>query len=234
MITVERWENDVIRAVSFRDGSSNVPIGSFYSFHMNGNPREYSIRNHNGVRIKETFRWHQNGYIRIHAVYDSPGRIKWYKEFNTEGTLIRHHRYENNQMHGEQYYNVNGKELTEHWYKGVRGISPELMANPHMITKEVVLGEDNLEVRHIYLEAIGVDNYLNFFDYEVIDIDSNLNDFLYEVDLGNNKVNMVKFICPSTKKVHFHFVPLDLRTVGSVKCWMFGIEGTTFTPISEG
>lgn len=226
---IDKWENGQIRTVA---SSESPPYkGAFYTFRPNGKPIEYSLFDINGVFAGERIIFHPNGKIRFYEKYNIPHQEMI--EYNEFGKKIRHLRLLNSRRHGYQYYNVNGKEVTEYYYKGVIGLLPELVENPNLITKELVIAERNTEVRRAYLDLIGTENFLNFFDYEVLDIDIYRNDILYRINLGEDKMHMVKFLCPSTGDIYFHFAPNDLMTLGKVKCWMFGIDGDIFEPIAE-
>ena len=231
----ERWENGNIRFIYSNyvaKKSLDLPQGSYYSFYSNGNPMSYRVTDSMNRIVGTSYMFHKNGMVKtcVKRNKDTPNE---HLEFNSKGKLIRHLKFLNGRHHGEQYYCVDGKEVTDYYYKGVLGIDPNIAEHPELITKELVIGETNAEVRRVYLDLIGVENFLTFFDYAVLDIDVNRNDILYQIDVGDFKIHMVKFICPSTDDVYFHFVPPDCHSIGRAKCWMFGIEGEVFEPVAE-
>lgn len=232
MLQVRFHSNKKLREVGSYRGE--IPCGSHYTFDYKGRPHTHTLYDNEGNRIYVIYILPINalGYYRKFSHNNNGGSLD--ETFDYKGKLLHRKEYDRaGRKHGLFIWTIKGKEVRENYYEDVPIEDPLYIEHPELITKELIFRTKNVDTRAVYVRLLGPERLLEKLEYEVLDIDVERNDILYRINLGDVKLNMVKFLCPSTGHVHFHFVPGSLETVDLAKCWMFGIEPQKFNPIKE-
>ncbi len=122
------------------------------------------------------------------------------------------------------------------WH-GVR-VPGWIITEPEKITKDIMLKEENQELRRIMMEIYGMDRYLADEDFEVIHKDKRgtLVEYTgFAQDEGEDPVaRYVRVIDPSTGRQYALRVPPTMETATEAVAWSFHIESAKdYDPKSE-
>lgn len=221
-------------------------LGSIYRFYSDGTPMEAFIFNTNRQMVGDAYKFFSNGKLQVKELRDRNGRMIERQEWDRQGSLLKHFRYENGRKHGYQIectlitkearkiWCKTTKEapIVKHYYchKGIE-IPKRFVDKPDLITQKMIINCANVELRRVYIDLLGTEKFLDRIPHQIISQEGN--DILMIGRVGEITIGIVKFICPSTGDIYFHGVPPSMKTVGEAKCWMFGLLGNTFDPIAE-
>jgi hypothetical protein len=101
----------------------------------------------------------------------------------------------------------------------MRSIPKHLFLHPEKLTTKRINDENNSEKKRILIDLMGVDKYLSLSNAKVIHTDStkiNGNRALIGTDDGR----WLSCQCPSTGRVYFIGVPLDINTCKAADAWL--------------
>jgi len=130
---------------------------------------------------------------------------------------------------GTSLYFWNGIEVTE-----------KLIAYPETITREDILGEQNVEVRRCYQEALGSEKFASLLG--LVALDQKKDRFgntmtLYKTvekdKLIGEHIHFAKVICPTTGRNYFLCVPPKISSVDEAVAWTFGKSVKEYKPERE-
>lgn len=146
-------------------------------------------------------------------------------------------RNQNLVLHSENGPAVKWKDGTDLFFWNGIEVCEDLILNPESITKEVILSEQNVEVRRCYQEVLGSERFANLLGLTCID---QKNDrfgntmVLYRTTdkdrLIGEYIHFAKVICPSTGRSYFLCVPPKISTVDEAVAWTFGKTAKEYKP----
>ena len=121
-------------------------------------------------------------------------------------------------------------------YHGVR-VPEWVIENPEKINSELVLKEQNTEVRRCMIERMGYAKLMLQANPKILDIDKDAAGMprrLLKIDLKEDEpLVIVEVNCPSTNHNYMLRVPPQMKTCAESVAWTYGFKASDYAPLVE-
>ena len=123
-----------------------------------------------------------------------------------------------------------------YFYHGAR-IDGWIIETPEKISAEIVLKEENAEVRRCMMEVMGYQKFINQANPKILDTDKDSSGMarqLFKIDLKDDEpLIIVEVNCPSTNHKYLLRVPPAIKSCSEAVAWTFGMEIKNYIPLVE-
>lgn len=149
-------------------------------------------------------------------------------------------RNQHNRLHCEDGPAIHFRDGYEQYYWNGVSVPKEWIMQPHTITRQTILTEENAERRRCIREIIGTKKYAELLYVKEIDKDhvNGQDVVLYKTKEPDNIINkhiyFVNVTCHSTQREYFLCVPEEAATnAWSAVAWTFQMNEQTYKPLIE-
>jgi len=98
-----------------------------------------------------------------------------------------------------------------------------------VVSKEIsaidALKIENIEQRYATLKYLGAEKLLKDLNAELIDKSEKGNElYVLKGIIPNKEIKLLKYDCPSTKRIYTKFVPFEMTKADEAQAWSFSLE----------